>query len=72
VVSLRQMTKQDRVQQRLVDLDAPVVFDKSKFAKSIHEEAHPGAGGADHFCQCLLRYLGNVLLRIARLAKFRH
>jgi hypothetical protein len=64
--------KQDRIQQRPVNFDAPVVFDKPEFAKSIHEEAHAGAGGADHFREGLLRDFGNVLFRFARLAKLRH
>ena len=33
---------QDHIEQRLVNLDAFVVFDKAEFAKSIYEEAHAG------------------------------
>lgn len=55
-----------------MNLDATVVFDKAELAKPIHEEANAGAGGADHLRKGLLRYLGNVLLRFARLAKFGH
>src|ERR1017187_10071717 len=67
-----QLIKQDHIQQRLVNLDAPVVYDETELAKSIHEEADAGAGGADHLRQSLLRDLGNVLFRLARLAEFRH
>jgi hypothetical protein len=68
-VSLGHSIKQDHIQQRLVNLDASVVFDKTELAKSIHEEADAGASGADHFRQGLLRDFGNVLFRLARLAK---
>ena len=32
------LIEQDHIQQRLVNLDAIVVFDKAEFAKSIHEK----------------------------------
>ena len=72
MVSLRQMIKQNSIQQRLVNLDAPVIFDKPELSKSIHEEADAGAGGADHLGQGFLRNLWNVVFRIARLAEFCH
>ena len=55
-----------------MNLDAPVIFDKTELAKSIHEEADAGARGADHLRQRLLRDLGDVLFRLARLAIFPH
>ena len=64
--------KQNRIQQRLVNLDAPVVFDKTEFAKAVHKETDAGASSADHLRQGLLRDLGNVLFRLARLPEFRH
>ena len=64
--------QQNRIQQGFVDLDAPVVLDKPEIAKSIHEEAHTRAGGADHLRQGLLLDLWNILLRFAGLAEFRH
>jgi hypothetical protein len=39
--------------------DATVVFNKSKLAKAIHEEADAGPSGADHFCQSFLCDLRN-------------
>ena len=48
------LIEQDHIQQRLVNLDAIVVFDKAEFAKSIHEKAHAGARGADQFRHGLL------------------
>ena len=72
MVSLGQMIKQDRIQQRPVNLDALVVFDKPQLTKSIHEEADTGACRADHLRQGLLRNLGDKLFRLARLAEFRH
>jgi hypothetical protein len=47
-VFFRELIVQDDVEQRLVNADATVVFDEAEFAKAIHEEADPGAGGADH------------------------
>ena len=52
--------------------DAAVVFDKTELAKAVHEEADARAGGANHLRQGLLRDLGNVLLRFARLAELGH
>jgi hypothetical protein len=39
--------------------DATVVFNKSKLAKAIHEEADAGPSGADPFCQSFLCDLRN-------------
>ena len=72
MASLRQIIKQDRIQQRLVNLDASVVLDKPELPKSIHEETNAGARGADHLRQSLLRDLGNVLFRLSWLTEFRH
>ena len=47
------------IEQRLVDPDAAVVFDKAELAKSIHEEADAGPGGANHFRQRSLCDLRN-------------
>jgi len=71
-ITLGQLIKQDCIQQRFVNLDAPVVFDKPELAKSIHEEANARASSADHLRQGLLRDLGNILLRLAWLSEFRH
>ena len=66
------MIVQHHVQQRPVNLDPSAVFDKPEFAKSIHEEAHAGAGGADHLRESLLRDFGNDSFRFARLAELSH
>src|ERR1035438_2198123 len=71
-VIVRHAIVQNYVEQRLMHLDAAIVFDKTELAKPVHEEADPGAGGADHFSQSFLRYLRNQRLWITRFAKFRH
>jgi hypothetical protein len=40
--------QQNRVQQRLVNLDAALVFDEAEFAKAVHQEVDAGASAADH------------------------
>jgi hypothetical protein len=53
-----------------VDLQPTVVVvNKSQFPESVHEEADPRAGGADHFRQHLSTDLGNYGLRCAFLAE---
>jgi hypothetical protein len=37
-----------------MDLDFSIVVDESLFAESVHEEAHPGSGGADPLRQSFL------------------
>jgi hypothetical protein len=63
---------QNHIEQRLVDPDAAVVFDKAVLAKAIHEEADAGAGGADHLGEGLLGDLGNERFGFAWLAELRH
>ena len=49
---------ENHIEQRLMDPDATLVFnvfDQSKVAKAIHEEADGGTSGADHLCQSFLR-----------------
>jgi len=53
---------QNYVEQRGVDLQTAVVVNKSQFSESVHEEADPRAGGADHFRQHLLADLGHYTL----------
>jgi hypothetical protein len=43
---------QNHIEQRLIDPDAAIVFNKAELAKSIHEEAHAGPGGADPGGNC--------------------
>jgi hypothetical protein len=40
---------QNDVEQRLMNPDATVVFNKAELAKAIHEETNAGPSGADHF-----------------------
>src|ERR1700678_1694450 len=53
-------------------LNAAVVFDEAEFAKAIHEEADPRAGGPDHLCQGFLGDLRDQAFRFARHAELRH
>ena len=55
---------QNHIEQRLMDLDAAVVFDEAELAKSIHEETDAGPCGADHLCQGFLRDPRNQALRL--------
>jgi len=61
---------QNDVEQRLMNPDAAVVFNKAEVAKAIHEEADAGPGSSNHFCQGFLRDLWNQRFRFSRLAKF--
>ena len=69
-VTLGELIVQNHIEQRLMDPDAAVVFDKAELAKVIHEEADAGPGGADHLCQSLLRDGGKQVFRFAGLAEF--
>ena len=60
---------EDNVQQRAMNLQPAVVMNKSQFPESVHEEADPRAGSADHFRQHFLTDLGNYCLGFAFLAK---
>jgi hypothetical protein len=53
------------VQQRLVDLDMPVVLDVSRLAESIHEQVYPGPSAADDGSESLLADLWDIRLRLA-------
>ena len=63
---------QNHVEQRPVNPNATVIFDKAEIAKSVHKETHTRSGGSDHFRQRFLRDLRNQRFRFTRLAKFRH
>jgi hypothetical protein len=63
---------QNNAKRRFMNPDAAVVFDKTELAKSIHKEAHTGAGGADHLRQSFLSDPGNVLFWFPRLAELGH
>jgi hypothetical protein len=39
-----QLIEQHHIQQRFVNVDAPVVLDKPEFTEAIHEEADTGSG----------------------------
>src|ERR1700737_1157945 len=61
-LSQQRLLMQNRAQQRIVDLDMPVVADEAQFAKLVHEMAGSGSSGADHLLE---RFLADV--RIYRL-----
>src|ERR1700730_8945216 len=46
-----------------------VVINETELSEPIHKEVHSGSRGADHFCQGLLAYLGNYVLRSPFFAK---
>ena len=46
------MIVQNHIEQRPLDPDAAVVINEAELAKSIHEEAHAGPGGADPGGNC--------------------
>ncbi len=48
---------QNDIEQRLMNLDAAVVLNKSQASKAVHKEAHPGPGATDHLRQRFLRDL---------------
>ena len=63
---------QNDIEQRFVNQDAAVVFNKAEIAKSIHEETDTGSRGADHLRQRFLRDLRDECLHLARFTKFGH
>src|SRR3979411_2383993 len=54
VLQYLRLIAQHGVEQRTVNLDFAVVVDEALFAEFVHEEADPGARGADHFGQGFL------------------
>jgi hypothetical protein len=72
VLIVGRLIVQNHIEQRLMDSDAAVVFDKAKLAKPVHEKTDSGTSGADHLRQRLLRDFRKRRFRATRLAKFRH
>ena len=62
---------QDCTQQRIVNLDVPVVIDEAQLTKLVHEKADAGSRGADHLRQCFLTYIRTDRLRAACLPEIR-
>lgn len=62
---------QNRTQQRIVDLNVPIIADEAQPAKLVHEIADPGSGGPDHLSQCFLTDARADRLRAAFLAEVR-
>jgi hypothetical protein len=60
---------QNHVQQGIMDLKSSVVFDKTQFAKFVHEKAYARSGRADHLRQRFLTELSHDRLRPAFLAE---
>jgi hypothetical protein len=50
---------QNHIEQRFMNPDAAVVFNKSELAKAIHKETNAGPGGANHFRKSFLGDLRN-------------
>ncbi len=69
---LGQIVIQEHLEQRLMHPDAALVFNKTKLAKAIHEEAYAGPRRTDHIGQGLLRDCWNNHLRFTRFPKLRH
>jgi hypothetical protein len=63
---------QDCIEQRFVNPDTAVVFNKSQLTEAIHEEADPGPRGTNHFRQSFLCDLRNHHIPLAGPAEFRH
>ena len=63
---------EDHIEQRLMNPDAPVVFNKAVLTKAVHKETDAGAGGPNHFRQGFLSDVGNQRLRFTGLAELRH
>jgi hypothetical protein len=63
---------QDHVQQRVVDLQNPVVLDEPELAEFVHEPAHARPRGADDLRERLLTDLPNDGLGSAFLAEISH
>jgi len=59
---------QDNAQEGIIDVDLAVVFDEAQFAEFVHEKINPGASGADHLSQRLLRNLELPRWRLVFLA----
>ena len=49
---------QNRIQQRIVNLDVSVVIDETKLAKLVHEMADAGSGG--RYLRCFLTDIGLI------------
>jgi hypothetical protein len=62
---------QNRVHQRTVNLDMPVVADQAELAKLVHEMTDAGAGRTDHFGQRFLTDVRADWLRSAFLPEIR-
>jgi len=61
---------QNHVQQRIMDFQFSVVFDKAQFPEFVHEKAHARSGRADHLGEHFLAELSHDRLRPAFLPKF--
>ena len=71
-VVLRQLIMQNHIEQRLMDANAPVIFDETQLPKAIHEETHPRSRSADHLSEGLLRDMRDESLGLPGFAELRH
>jgi hypothetical protein len=66
----RVIVKHD-VKERLMHINAPIIFKKAKFAKAIHEETHTRTCGADHICEGRLCEIWDQCLGLSSLRLYR-
>ena len=69
---VRPLVVQNDIEQRLMNLDGAVVFNKSEIAETIHEKTNSRPSSADHFRERFLGDFWNQCFRLTRLAEFRH
>src|ERR1700679_985316 len=55
---------QDHAQKGTVHQYLAVVLDQTELSETVHEEIDSRAGGANHFRQSLLTYVGNDFFRL--------
>src|ERR1700676_4676212 len=59
---------QHHAEEGIVDVDLAVVLDEAQFPEFVHEKINARARRANHLREHLLRYFGEHLLRLARIA----
>ena len=69
---VRPLVVQNDIEQRLMNLDGAVVFNKSEIAETIHEKANPRPSSADHLRQRFLRDFRNQCFGLPGFSEVRH
>src|SRR5580704_19468662 len=67
--TLQTLLVKHHVEQRTVDLQAPVVVDEAELPEAIHKEVNSGSSGTNHLRQCFLTYPGNHIFGSPFLSK---